>query len=121
VDVSELQFKLRQFAAERDWEQFHNPKNLSMALVAEAGELAEVFQWLTEEQSIEISQDARKLTRAREEMADVLIYLLRLADKLNLDLELAIVEKIQKNAEKYPIHLSKGNSIKYSEFGKDPR
>ncbi len=117
MDVSEIQTRLRQFSSERDWDQFHSPKNLAMALAAEAGELVELFQWLTEAQSMELAKDESKLSRVGEEVADVLIYLLRLTDKLGIDLDLAVEQKIHSNAEKYPVELAKGNSLKYTEFG----
>jgi dCTP diphosphatase len=113
VDVVSLQRKLRQFAEERDWQQFHSPKNLSMALAAEAGELLEVFQWLTEEQSRHLAETQQDLQRAREELADVVIYALRLADILGVDLEAAVIAKLARNAERYPVELARGNAVKY--------
>ncbi len=112
LDVSDLQRRLRDFADVRDWERFHNPKNLAMAVASEAGELLDVFQWLTEEESLHLSDEYRR--HAAEEIADVLIYLLRLGDKLDIDLERAVVEKIKTNERKYPVHLSKGNAVKYN-------
>jgi dCTP diphosphatase len=106
--------RLRQFAIERDWEQFHSPKNLAMALVGEAGELAAEFQWLTEDQSR--APDAEQLARIRAECADVLNYLVRLADKLNIDLVAAAHEKIETNAQRYPADRVRGKSNKYSEY-----
>src|SRR5215510_3514500 len=98
--LATLAERLRRFAAERDWEQFHSPKNLAMALVGEAGELAAEFQWLTEAQSQ--APDAAQLARIRAECADVLNYLVRLADKLDIDLIAAAHEKIDDNAQRYP-------------------
>ena len=98
MDVKEIQTKLAQFAEERDWDQFHSPKNLSMALAGEAGELLEIFQWLTEEQSSRESLTPEQIMHASEELADIIIYALRIADKLDIDLEMAISDKIQKNA-----------------------
>src|SRR5262245_4232226 len=92
--------RLREFAAERDWEQFHSPKNLAMALVGEAGELSSEFQWMTEEQSK--APDDAQLARIRAEAADVLIYLVRLSDKLGIDLIAAAHEKMELNARRYP-------------------
>src|SRR5690242_13242705 len=106
--------RLRAFAAERDWDQFHSPKNLAMALVGEAGELAAEFQWLTEAQSQ--APDAAQLARIRAECADVLNYLVRLADKLNIDLIAAAHEKIDDNARRYPADKVRGNSKKYTEY-----
>lgn len=106
--------RLREFAADRDWEQFHSPKNLAMALVGEAGELAAEFQWLTEEQSAE--PDAAQLARIRAECADVLNYLVRLSDKLGIDLIAAANAKIDDNAQRYPADKVRGSSKKYTEY-----
>jgi NTP pyrophosphatase (non-canonical NTP hydrolase) len=112
--LAEITRQLREFAVERDWDQFHSPKNLAMALVGEAGELAAEFQWLTEAQSRAPAES--ELARIRSEMADVLLYLLRLADKLAVDLPEAARQKIQENRQRYPIELSKGSSRKYTEL-----
>ena len=109
MDIKEIQDKLAKFAEERDWDQFHSPKNLVMALTSEVGELNELFQWLTEEKSNNVGND-----EVRQEIADIFIYLLRLSDKLDIDIEEAVKEKIEINAKKYPIDLAKGNAIKYS-------
>src|SRR5690349_19125729 len=101
-EFDELKLKLRKFAAERDWDQFHSPKNLAMALTAEAGELLEIFQWLSEEQSQKLSSGDLKKTE--EELADVLLYLIRLSDQLKIDLVSAANEKLAVNARKYPVH-----------------
>ncbi len=117
VEIQNLQDlieKLRAFAEERDWEQFHSPKNLSMALSAEVAEIVEHFQWLTEEQSFELAPD--KLAKIKEEIGDVQIYLARLADKLGINLLEAAQEKLNKNAAKYPIDKAKGNAKKYTEM-----
>lgn len=108
MDVGRIQAELRRFAAERDWDQFHTPKNLAMALNGEAGELAAEFQWLTPEQSGTIS--GHDLNRVRLEAADVGIYLLRLCDKLGIDLESAIHEKIRLNGQRYPADKVKGSA-----------
>ncbi len=113
MKIEEIKKTLSAFAKERDWDQFHSPKNLVMALTSEVGELNELFQWLTEEQSNNVDND-----EIREEIADIFIYLIRLADKLNVDIENAVKEKIKLNANKYPIELSKGNSKKYDELDK---
>ncbi|HUF72250.1 MAG TPA: nucleotide pyrophosphohydrolase [Gammaproteobacteria bacterium] len=110
MDIEALQQKLREFAAERDWEQFHSPKNLAMALAAEAGELIEIFQWQSETESA--NPDPAQKTAVAHEVADVLIYLLRLADRLDIDLDVAVSDKMKINAEKYPVALSKGNATK---------
>jgi dCTP diphosphatase len=112
--ISSLQEKLRTFARERDWEQFHNPKNLAMALTVEAAELQEIFQWLTEHQSANL--DARQLQHAKEEIADVLLYLCRLADVLDIDLQEAALNKLKRNAEKYPVDQVRGKSEKYTQY-----
>ena len=109
----ELRNALRQFAAERDWDQFHSPKNLAAALAVEAAELLERFQWLTEEESRKLSPV--ELARVRQEMADVLTYLVRLADKLDVVLLEAARDKIVVNAQKYPVEKSRGSARKYSD------
>ena len=109
MNIKEIQDKLARFAEERDWNQFHSPKNLVMALTSEVGELNELFQWLTEEKSNNVDND-----EVRQEIADIFIYLLRLSDKLNIDIEEAVKEKIEINAKKYPIDLAKGNATKYN-------
>jgi dCTP diphosphatase len=100
-----LRDALRAFAAERDWDQFHSPRNLAAALSVEAAELLEPFQWLTDEQS-----------RNLQELADVLLYLIRLADKLDVDLARAAVDKIARNTAKYPVSKSKGSNRKYTDL-----
>ncbi|MEQ1668986.1 MAG: nucleotide pyrophosphohydrolase [Sulfuriferula sp.] len=114
MDVLALQQKLTEFANERDWDAFHTPKNLAMALAGEAGELLAEFQWLTAAQSC--SPSAQQLIAIKHEMADVLLYLLRLADKLDVDLEQAAYEKVTLNAVKYPVDLAKGNALKYTQL-----
>jgi dCTP diphosphatase len=114
-DVLEnLRLTLRRFAAERDWDQFHSPKNLAMALSVEAAELLEHFQWLSDAQSSALGAETR--TKVSEELADVLLYLVRLADKLDVDLAVAPSEKLKINAAKYPADKARGSSKKYSEF-----
>jgi NTP pyrophosphatase (non-canonical NTP hydrolase) len=110
-DLDALRDAQRTFAAERDWDQFHTPKNLAAALAVEAAELLEPFQWLTAEQSAALSPE--QLAAVREEMADVLLYLVRLADKLDVDLLAAAHEKMGRNALKYPVERSKGSARKY--------
>lgn len=113
-ELNELRSRLRSFAEERDWDQFHTPKNLSMALIAEAAELVEHFQWLTEEQSTQLPSE--KLTEVEEELADVLIYLVRIADKLDVDLAQAANRKIDINEKKYPADQVRGSAKKYTEY-----
>ena len=110
----QLSKRLRKFAEERDWDQFHAPKNLVMALSVEAAELTEHFQWLTEEQSMNLDDD--KLREVGYEMADIFIYLTRLATKLNVDLPQCVEEKIIINEEKYPAEKVKGSKKKYNEY-----
>ncbi len=102
------------FAAAREWDQFHSPKNLAMALSVEAAELLEHFQWLTEEQSRDLSPAQR--TAVEEELADVFIYLVRLADKLDVDLLAAADRKMEINAQKYPLAKARGNATKSTDF-----
>lgn len=116
MDIDAFQKKLRNFAKERDWEQFHTPKNLVMALTGEAGELTEIFQWMSEKQSFEVMKDDKLKVDLMDEMADVMIYLMRLADILGVDLEKACEIKFKKNVEKYPVHLAKGSAKKYTEY-----
>lgn len=114
--MEELIQKLREFAKERDWEQFHSPKNLAMALSVEVAEIVEIFQWLTEDESRNLNTD--KLQRAKEEIADVMIFLTNLADKLGIDPLEAAKEKIKINKKKYPVNIVKGKSQKYTEYNK---
>ncbi len=102
MKIDRIQKQLSDFADERDWDQFHTPKNLAMALSVEASELVEIFQWLTPEQAeaIMISGESEHV---KEEMADIMIYLIRMADKLNVDLEKAVADKIVKNGIKHPV------------------
>lgn len=113
-ELQALVNSLREFARERDWDQFHSPKNLASALTVEAAELLEHFQWLTEAQSRELPADKR--VAVEEEMADVFLYLLRLSDQLNIDLVEAAKLKLRLNAAKYPVDKSRGSSKKYTEL-----
>lgn len=114
TELETLREQLRQFAAARDWDQFHSPKNLAMALSVEAGELLEVFQWLTEEQSRSLAPDAH--AAASDEVADVLLYLIRLCDALDIDPIAAANRKLVANAKRYPADKARGNSKKYTEL-----
>jgi dCTP diphosphatase len=116
LNVGLIQEHLRLFAMDRDWDQFHSVKNLAMALSVESAELVEIFQWMSEEQSAQVKNEPKNLERVKEEVADVLLYLLRLADKLEIDLEPAVWAKLEKNALKYPVEKSKGSSKKYDEI-----
>ena len=112
--LTSLRDALRRFAAARDWDQFHTPKNLAMALSVEAAELLERFQWLTPAQSARL--DSRRKREVADEIADVLLYLTRLADVLDIDPMRAARRKIGVNARKYPVRRAKGNARKYSEL-----
>lgn len=112
--LDDLTLALRAFAEERDWDQFHSPKNLAMALAGEVGELLEHFQWKTQADSAALSADDR--AEVEDEMADVLLYLVRLADKLDVDLLAAAERKLAKNAAKYPADVVRGSSKKYTAY-----
>ena len=110
-DIKAILERIRVFGAERDWQQFHSPKNISMALSVEASELLEHFQWMTQDQSRNI--DAEKKQEVADEVADVFLYLLRMCDQLDINLIDAANQKIDKNALKYPVEKSKGVATKY--------
>jgi NTP pyrophosphatase (non-canonical NTP hydrolase) len=114
TDFDRIKKKVRQFVVERDWDQFHSPKNLSMALIVEAAEMVEHFQWLTEEQSSNLSP--KKLAEVEQELADIQVYLINLAEKLKLDLIAAVEKKLVLNAQKYPADQVRGSSKKYTEY-----
>jgi NTP pyrophosphatase (non-canonical NTP hydrolase) len=116
VDVARLQEAIARFARERDWDQFHSPKNLAMALTGEVGELVELFQWLSEGASRRVAHDPTTARRVRDELADVLVYLVRLAAVLEVDLNEAVRTKLAANALKYPADLARGNARKYSDL-----
>ncbi len=115
--LKDLQNRLRQFARDRDWEQFHAPKNLAMALAVEAGELMEHYQWLSEEQSEKL--DADKLKTVGFEVADVFIFTVRLADRMGIDLDELVEQKIKLNEQKYPVDKVRGSAKKYTEYEMD--
>lgn len=112
--LADLVKQIRTFADERDWEQFHSPKNLAMALVVEAAELVEIFQWMNEADSLRLN--VRDKQRAEEEIADVMIYLIRIADRLDIDLLEVAKRKLTINRKKYPAGLVRGSSRKYSDY-----
>lgn len=114
TDIADLTERIRDFADDRDWEQFHSPKNLTMALSVEVAELMEHFMWLTQQESREVIE--KKLAAVREEIGDSLIYLLRLSDQLGIDPLEAAEQKLAANAEKYPVEKARGNAKKYDEF-----
>ncbi|MBF0345279.1 MAG: nucleotide pyrophosphohydrolase [Nitrospirae bacterium] len=106
--------ELKEFARERDWEKFHTPKNLAMALSVEVAELVEIFQWMDEEESRTL--EPKKLRHLREEIGDVLIYLTNLADKFDIDPLEAAIEKLQHNRDKYPASIVRGKATKYTDY-----
>jgi len=112
--MEDIKKVLRKFAEERDWDRYHNPKNLVMALSGEIGELTELFQWLNEDESKVENLSIKNLERVKEEVADIFLYLIRLSDKLNIDLIEVAKKKIDINETKYPVELSKNNAIKYN-------
>lgn len=107
--------EINQFSTERSWDQFHSIKNLAMALSVESSELLEIYQWLSEEESNDLSNTVL-IAKSRDEVADIFIYLIKIADKLNIDLEEAVLEKLKQNSVKYPVEKSRGNSKKYDEI-----
>ena len=113
-DLEKIRDSLRKFASERDWDQFHTPKNLALALTAEVGELVEHFQWETAEQIAKFGPERKG--EIADELADVLSYLVRLSDKMDIDLEKAFFQKIEKNSRKYPIEKAKGTAKKYTDL-----
>lgn len=114
TELESLREQLRKFAAARDWDQFHSPKNLAIAVSVEAAELLEVFQWLTQAQSRALTPEAH--AAASEEIADVLLYLVRLGDQLGIDPVAAAQRKLVENEKKYPVEKARGNSKKYTEL-----
>ncbi|NBT58670.1 nucleotide pyrophosphohydrolase [bacterium] len=114
MKISDLQKKIREFVRLRDWEKYHDPKNLTMALAGEVGELLEIFQWLSPKEAKQVMKDPVTAKQVRHELADIFVYLLRLSDKLQVSLEEAVQEKLIHNQKKYPVHLSKGVATKYN-------
>lgn len=116
IDLVRLSEKIAQFSAERDWDKFHSPKNLAMALSVEVAELAEIYQWLTEDESRAAHEDEALRSKIADELADISIYLIRLFQKTGIDLEKAVLTKLSRNGEKYPVELAKGKSTKYTDL-----
>jgi NTP pyrophosphatase (non-canonical NTP hydrolase) len=116
IDIEKMLNAQRKFSKDRDWDQFHTPKNLAIALNVEASELMEIFQWLKDDESKTITDNETKAQKIKEEMADVLYYLIRMADILKIDLEKEFWNKLTQNEAKYPIEKSHGNAKKYTEF-----
>jgi NTP pyrophosphatase (non-canonical NTP hydrolase) len=116
IDIARLTAAQDKFAQDRDWEQFHSPKNLVMALTGEVGELTEIFQWMTEADSKNAGVNPATSQAVRDELADVLLYLVRLSSALGVDLNEAVSQKLEKNSKKYPVEKAKGSSKKYDEL-----
>lgn len=116
VDVGQLAAALERFSAERNWAQFHSPKNLVMALTGEVGELSEIFQWMDEEQSKDAARHPDTAQAVQDELADVLMYLVRLASVLGVDLDAAARQKLEQNNRKYPVEKARNSSKKYDQF-----
>jgi dCTP diphosphatase len=113
LNISRLAAELQRFADARDWGQFHSPKNLVMALTGELGELAEIFQWTSEADSKDVARNPNTAQAVKDELADVLMYLVRLASVLDVDLNEAVRQKLKANAAKYPVEKALGSSKKY--------
>ena len=112
--IEQLRARVNQFVEERDWTQFHSPKNLAMAMIVEASEVVEHFQWMTEEESRNLSAEQKK--QVGQELSDTLVYLLRIAEVCDIDLLEAANQKIDLNAKKYPVDKAKGSNAKYTEY-----
>ena len=118
TSIQELKDKIKEFVKERDWGQYHSPKNLSMSLSVEAAELMEHFQWLTNEQSHQLKNDPVKKSELEDELADIAVYLLNLCNALDVDLSEAIKTKMVQNSAKYPTELVKGKAHKYTHYAR---
>lgn len=116
INIDKLKKTLAEFAKVRDWEKFHSPKNLSMALAGEAAELLEIFQWCTEEESLKLKTNTAMKEIVSQELADIILYTIRLADQLNIALNTALINKIALNTEKYPVAKCKGSAKKYTTY-----
>ncbi len=114
INMKELELKIKQFVEEREWDRFHSPKNLAMALSVEVAEMMEHFQWLTEAESRDLTEAKRE--QVKDELGDTLIYLVQLARKLNIDLVEAARQKVAKNVLKYPVNRVRGKALKYTEY-----
>lgn len=116
TSIEELKNKVKEFCEERDWNQFHNPKELAIGISSEAGELLQMFRFKNEEQMKEMFENKSKKEEITEEVADVLYFTLRFAEMNNIDLTTALIDKIEKNHKKYPVEKVKGNNNKYNEY-----
>jgi NTP pyrophosphatase (non-canonical NTP hydrolase) len=118
LDINKIKEASAKFVKEREWDKFNSPKNICMALSVEVAELTEIFQWLTEKESFDICNNQKKMKDIKDELSDILSYSIRLSNLLNINLNDAFWEKFKQNEEKYPLELSKGNALKYTEFRK---
>lgn len=116
MDLEKIHQEIETMVLDRDWDQFHTIKNLSMALNVESSELMEIFQWMNESQSNQAKDNPLLKSQIEDEVADVFVYLLRIVNKMEIDLEGATLRKIKKNCEKYPVEKSKGNATKYNKL-----
>ncbi|MET3458575.1 nucleotide pyrophosphohydrolase [Pseudomonas kilonensis] len=116
IDVKNLAASLQRFADDRDWQQFHSPKNLLLALTGEVGELCEVFQWMSEADSVAAAKHPATAQAVKDELADVLMYLVRLSSVLGVDLNEAVASKLSLNEQKYPVDKAKSTSKKYDQL-----
>lgn len=119
IDIAIIKETLQDFAKKRDWEKFHNPKNLSMALACEAGELLEIFQWMSESEVTQACGELSVREKTSHELADIMLYLIRIASLMDINLADALQKKIAINNKKYPAELVKGSSKKYNEYSVD--
>jgi len=116
ITITQLKKKLSKFVKDRDWEQYHSPKNLSMSIAIEAAELMEMFQWLNIEESHKSLKNKKQLEAIKDELADISLYVLEFCNLFDIDLSSAIIRKMKKNAKKYPAHLVRGKSHKYTYY-----
>lgn len=116
IDLQKLNADIETFVNEREWDQFHSVKNLSMALSVESSELLEIFQWMPEQDSNKVKNDTKVMQKVEDEVADIFLYLMRIVSKTDIDLEKVVRAKMKKNAEKYPASIVKGSSKKYDEY-----
>jgi NTP pyrophosphatase (non-canonical NTP hydrolase) len=114
--IRELMAVVRNFCEVRDWDQYHGPKDLSIGIVTEASELLEIFRFLSDEQALELFGHPVKKEEIEDELADILFFLLRFAQRFDIDIDQALHKKVAKNEKRYPVELSKGKNCKYSEF-----
>jgi len=119
VTIEDLKIIIQRFIKERDWEQYHNPKNLSMSIAIEAAELMENFQWDDSKCSFDILKDKRKRRNIEDEVADIAIYIIDFCNMNGIDLATIVKRKLNKNKKKYPVRLSKGKSTKYNQFASE--